>query len=63
MTRTPPLHLLEETRLFTARMNITISIGLMSVPVATMSTGDGDARSYWLRKAWIRSARFADVTL
>ena len=39
MTRTPrPFICSKSTRLFTARMNITISIGLMSVPVAIMST-------------------------
>ena len=39
MTRTPrPFICSNSTRLFTERMNITISIGLMSVPVAIMST-------------------------
>ena len=39
MTRTPrPFICSKKFRLRTARMNITISRGLMSVPVATMST-------------------------
>ena len=39
MTRTPrPFICSKSTRLFTVRMNITISMGLMSVPVAIMST-------------------------
>ena len=39
MTRTPrPFICSNSTRLLTARMNITISTGLMSVPVAIMST-------------------------
>lgn len=33
-----PLYLSKSTPLLTARMNITLSIGLMSVPVGTMST-------------------------
>ena len=51
----------KSTRLFTARRNITISIGLMSVPVATMSAMRRSG-SYWLQ-AWIRSRGFAAVTL
>jgi hypothetical protein len=47
----------------TARRNITISIGLMSVPVATMSTVTAIRGSHWLRNAWIRSRGFALVTL
>ncbi len=39
ITRTPrPFICSKKVRLFTARMNITISSGLMSVPVAIMST-------------------------
>ena len=39
MTRTPrPFICSNNTRLSTDRMNITISMGLMSVPVAIMST-------------------------
>ena len=39
ITRTPrPFICSKNVRLFTARMNITISSGLMSVPVAIMST-------------------------
>ncbi len=56
MTRTPrPFICSKRTRLLTARRNITISIGLMSVPVAIMSTVTAIRGSYWLRKAWIRS--------
>ena len=64
MMRTPlPFICSNSSRLFTARMNITISTGLMSVPVATMSTVTAMRGSYWLRKAWIRSSGLASVTL
>ena len=39
MMRTPrPFICSKKVRLFTSRMNMTISSGLMSVPVASMST-------------------------
>jgi hypothetical protein len=60
-----PLHVLGVllwTRLLTARMNITISMGLMSVPVAIMSTVTTMRGSYWFRKDWIRSRGLAPVT-
>ena len=52
MMRTPrPFICSKRTRFFTARMNITISIGLMSVPVAIMSTVTTMRGSKLLRNA------------
>ena len=60
MMRTPrPFICSKSTRLFTARMNITISIGRMSVPVAIMSTVTAMRGSKLLRKDWMRSRGFA----
>lgn len=55
MTRTPrPFICSKSTRLLTERMNITTSMGLMSVPVAIMSTVTAMRGSKELRNAWIR---------
>lgn len=64
MTRTPrPFICSKSTRLLTARMNMTISIGLMSAPVLIMSTVTAMRGSKLLRNAWIRSRGWAAVTL
>ena len=61
MTRTPrPFICSKKLRDLTERMNITISSGLMSVPVAIMSTvtamrGNGLFRNFWIRSAGCRT--------
>ena len=64
MTRTPrPFICSKSKRLLTARMNMTISIGLMSAPVLIMSTVTAMRGSKLLRNAWMRSRGWAAVTL